>query len=285
MAIVVTQQPVFQVALVGDTATFVAAATGATGVYWVKDGATISGTNSSTYTTPALAVTGYNGSEYNAVYTNGVNTPVATTAVPLWVVAPYIAEGNGYGSGNYGVQRYKYEGRSTDQEHYNALRKTFPVKALLEDTVFDSVLQLDGHHLDDAYDLGKALLREVHPDTAEQLIAGWERIHELPATGTLAVRQARAKAARAATGGLSRAYFIALAAAMGYTVTITEGSSLIFIVHSTKPPATALPAALFTPDVAWTWYVAVASVTEAPDLERLFEELKPAWTEVSFTYS
>jgi uncharacterized protein YmfQ (DUF2313 family) len=71
------------------------------------------------------------------------------------------------------------------------------------------------------------LLDEINPRTTYELLSDWERVLGLPdpcvpAGQTTAERRSAVAAKIAATGGQSRAYFIALAAALGYTITITE---------------------------------------------------------------
>lgn len=75
---------------------------------------------------------------------------------------------------------------------------------------------------------GEALILEANPQTANELLADWERVAGLPdkCAGTLEETvQGRRNALLAklsSTGGQSPAYFIEVAAALGYTVTITE---------------------------------------------------------------
>lgn len=71
------------------------------------------------------------------------------------------------------------------------------------------------------------LLAQIDPRTAGELLTDWETVLGLPdaCTGDLdgvLARMDAAYGALTATGGASRAYFIAVAAALGYTVTITE---------------------------------------------------------------
>ena len=70
------------------------------------------------------------------------------------------------------------------------------------------------------------LLVEAFPGTAVALLAEWEASLGLPGIygvtpGTVAARQAAVVAALIDTGGQSIPYFIALAASLGFTVTIT----------------------------------------------------------------
>lgn len=84
----------------------------------------------------------------------------------------------------------------------------------------DEMARLDNRGLD--------LLREMNPLYTAELLPEWEAIAGLPdkCSGelepTLQGRRNALVAKIASTGGQSRAYFIAIAAALGYTVTIDE---------------------------------------------------------------
>lgn len=71
------------------------------------------------------------------------------------------------------------------------------------------------------------LIGETDPRTTSELLADWERVAGLPdtcvtAAQTTAQRRAALHARLTTLGGQKGAYFIALAASLGYTVTITE---------------------------------------------------------------
>lgn len=71
------------------------------------------------------------------------------------------------------------------------------------------------------------LLEEAYPPTATETLPDWERVCGLPdeCTGPLETLQERREAVMAklgARGGQSRQYYIDLAAALGFTVTIDE---------------------------------------------------------------
>lgn len=71
------------------------------------------------------------------------------------------------------------------------------------------------------------LFDEADPRTTAELLADWERVAGLPdscvtTTQTTAERRATLVGKLTGLGGQSRQYFIDLAAALGYTVTITE---------------------------------------------------------------
>lgn len=71
------------------------------------------------------------------------------------------------------------------------------------------------------------LINEAFPDTTSQLLPNWERVTGLPDEcsvlgDTYEIRRANLIAKLRATGGQSPAYFIDVASALGYTITITE---------------------------------------------------------------
>jgi uncharacterized protein YmfQ (DUF2313 family) len=73
------------------------------------------------------------------------------------------------------------------------------------------------------------LLNESFPDTTTQLLPNWERVAGLPDEcselgDTYEIRRLNLIAKLTSRGGQSRAYFIEIAAALGYTITITEFS-------------------------------------------------------------
>lgn len=75
---------------------------------------------------------------------------------------------------------------------------------------------------------GVDLIDECIPSTSSELLSDWERVCGLPdacSAGeaiTIEARRAAVVAKLSARGGQSRAFFISLAAALGYEITITE---------------------------------------------------------------
>ncbi|WVR18345.1 hypothetical protein y223_00065 [Bordetella phage PY223] len=74
---------------------------------------------------------------------------------------------------------------------------------------------------------GDDLLREVLPSTTVEMLSDWERAAGLPdpcvpSGQTLQERRNALLSRLAGTGGQSRAFFIELAAYLGFTITITE---------------------------------------------------------------
>jgi len=74
---------------------------------------------------------------------------------------------------------------------------------------------------------GDDLLREVLPSTTIEMLSDWERVAGLPdacvpSGQTMQERRAALLSRLAGTGGQSIAFFIELAAYLGFTITITE---------------------------------------------------------------
>jgi len=146
------------------------------------------------------------------------------------------------------------------------------------------------------------LLEEADPRTTAELFADWERVAGLPDdcvtafAGTQTVDQRRAAlVGRLATlGGQSRAYYIALAASLGYTVSITE-----FVPHTVD---STVDDPLY--DTPWTYawqvnaplntitYADVDSTVDEPLaswgsslLECVLARVRPAHTTLIFAYT
>ena len=146
------------------------------------------------------------------------------------------------------------------------------------------------------------LVEEADPRTTGELFADWERVAGLPdacaeafgGTQTQAQRRAALVGKLVTLGGQSPAYFIGLAAALGYAVTITE-----FYAHTVNDD---VEYPLY--DEAWNfaWQVnsalnnitdiTVEDTVEDPIaawgnamLECVINRLKPAQTTVLFSYT
>ena len=138
--------------------------------------------------------------------------------------------------------------------------------------------------VDSVTGVASGVVAETDPRIAVETIDAWE--YQLgivdDGTSTLAERQERAHAHMIATGGQSPAYFIALAAALGMTVTITRVLSTGWSCAS--PPC----APLYAVSARFIWIVhgpAGASLASKTAMQTLFNRLKPAHTVVYFEYT
>lgn len=137
---------------------------------------------------------------------------------------------------------------------------------------------------------GADLVEESDPRTATETLDAWERMLGLPdgdvlvVPGTTAARRQAVVSKLLKTGGQSRAYYIQLAAACGYTVTIYDTYGLeLFRVNRQRMGDRLLGAAW-----AHTWKVTVqppagSALTHA-ELERILRRVAPAHTVVIFEY-
>lgn len=158
--------------------------------------------------------------------------------------------------------------------------------------------QIDGKVLDDVRQTAETALAALNPRTAGNMLADWERLLDLDAKGRN--RQQRVLAVMAKlneTGGLSITYFIQLAASVGYEVEITEPQPFRAGVNRAGDR-------IAPPEIIWVWWVNVkngdnrisrfrAGLSAAGDrltdfgdaeIESIFRNLKPAHTDVRFTY-
>jgi len=128
----------------------------------------------------------------------------------------------------------------------------------------DSIQSLVIQSLADAYqqsdDDAFQLLKGAFPSTATTLLYEWEQTLGLPdncaigETDSIALRQRAVTAKLFATGGQSVDYFINVAAALGYTVTVTE-------YRRARAGRSACGAALNGDDWPSTWLITAPSTT------------------------
>jgi uncharacterized protein YmfQ (DUF2313 family) len=148
---------------------------------------------------------------------------------------------------------------------------------------------------------GSALPLEANPFTTNELLSDWERVAGLPdkcagvLEETVQGRRNGLLAKLASTGGQSPAYFISIAAALGYEITITE-------FRPFRVGLSAVGDALTNGDWQFTWRINAAETTTVPFrvglsavgealrtwgndlLECKMNQIKPAHTILLFGY-
>ncbi|WP_437612004.1 YmfQ family protein [Erwinia sp. V71] len=173
-----------------------------------------------------------------------------------------------------------------------------PVAYSPEQSVLNAELTAEGEVFRLAEYSSENVLGAVTPFTAGALLSDWERILELtPGDGDAYQQRLEAVLIKLAeTGGLSRAYFIRLAATAGYTITIDEFEPF-------RAGVSMAGDIVYVEEIIWVWAVNVKSsvsvyyfragaslpgerLTTFGDkvLESIFENLKPAHTYCYFTY-
>lgn len=124
----------------------------------------------------------------------------------------------------------------TDADFKSALLGMLP-RGKVWPREFDTIIERTMAGIAPTYsrETGRAnrLLIDAFPATTEELLAEWEATLGLPdpcagQAPTILQRQAQVLARFAKSGGQNAAYFIGLAAALGYPITITEFSPAYF---------------------------------------------------------
>lgn len=159
-------------------------------------------------------------------------------------------------------------------------------------------MQVKGKTLDRIRASGISVGNAIDPRTANNWLVNWERVLGLDGTGNLQQQRVRDVVAKInETGGLSIPYFINLAKAMGYEITIDEPQPFRAGINRAGDR-------LAPDDIRWVWQVNVKSNSQNvfyfraglsaagdrlsayadPIIESVFQDLKPAFTFVRFTY-
>lgn len=152
--------------------------------------------------------------------------------------------------------------------------------------VIGAVIDAEAAALQEAMERAQTVEHAMHPATAGDAIADWERVLGLrPLPSASAAERVQAVLAKLGElGGLSIPYFVRLAAAAGYAITIIEPKPWrVGHSHLDEP--------LYLEDVLFVWQVRIdrrpsnaTPVTDAA-LEATFNNLKPAHTFCQFLES
>jgi uncharacterized protein YmfQ (DUF2313 family) len=136
------------------------------------------------------------------------------------------------------------------------------------------------------------LLEEFDPRTTTDLLPDWERVYGLPGDNpspptTLADRRAALWAKMLGYSDPTPAYFISLAAALGYTATITQRVYPVCVCNSpgtlTNSPASGCTSLLYDDPWAFVWTInATSQPTVDATLEWLVRSIAPDHTLVTF---
>jgi uncharacterized protein YmfQ (DUF2313 family) len=181
--------------------------------------------------------------------------------------------------------------------HTDLLRQLLPASYNSIGRVLTASLSAEGNALDNVALYANQLLIEADPRTALGLIPAWERVLGSALNSDTAVRRATLQAKLNELGGQDAAYFIALAATLGFVISITEFQPSSIMADVLLP--------MFTPEWYFVWQVNVnagwnyayaqadimATVTDAfarwnqnQDFEALLREDAPAHTQLLFAY-
>lgn len=180
--------------------------------------------------------------------------------------------------------------------HADLLKLLFPLD-LQGSFAIDSALE--GKHLDTAQASAETLQKEMFPEASLNLLSSWERVCGLTPAPDAPLQARRSQVIRKLRehGGLSRAHYIALAASLGYTITIDELLPFMTGWNRCGDP-------LYIDAARWIWRVRISDYPlyycragqsgagelllwwpSQTALENLLNELKPAHTYIIFDYS
>lgn len=180
-------------------------------------------------------------------------------------------------------------------KHLDTLRLLFPLEM---DGEHDPDQILEARQLDRAQGNGEALRVEMFPDGAEALLSAWERVCDIAAAEDEPLQYRRDNVVRKLRerGGLSIPYFLGLAQALGYIAEIVEPMPFMAGWGAAGDE-------LFEDTIIYQWGLEIynqpvykfrAGDSAAGEtltwwnsqtyLEALVKELKPAHTDVYFSY-
>ena len=190
----------------------------------------------------------------------------------------------------------------TADDFYNQLTKLLPPGPawdMEQSVVASQMLAAWADEFSRVYNRAEALIQEADPRTTLELLLDYERVFGLPTDcmagtdQTLQQRRSALVSQMVSVGGQSKEYLIGLAAAVGYTVTITEFRPNTVLSGVDEP--------IYGMDFAFIWQVNGAN-TPAPQfatvmsgvneplavwggnlLTCLFNRFKPAHTQIIFS--
>ena len=183
--------------------------------------------------------------------------------------------------------------------HETGLRQLSGLMGIVEGATFDGILHVQGTALDTTEVAASLLLTEMFPDSASEtaqtgLISAWERLLSIvPSSGqSIADRRLVVCAKYRAVGGLGKSYFEGTAEGRGYKIgthvgvgdphlRVADGEFVPFRADYGRADIDAVydqgaGANMFT------WRVFGTSVESDAALIALFQDLKPAWSELVF---
>ncbi|MCX5785658.1 MAG: DUF2313 domain-containing protein [Elusimicrobia bacterium] len=144
--------------------------------------------------------------------------------------------------------------------------------------IVDDINIIEGAALDSAEASAEQLLQEVLPDLALITMSDWERILGIPTNPELTlVERRRGILVKFFSRGLSKTFFIQLAALLGQTITIDDVSTQWEWIVS---------GLVSSDDFARAGEICAGERLggSSMDIETIFNTLKPAHTLVSFEY-
>ena len=173
-----------------------------------------------------------------------------------------------------------------------------PVAYDRTDPMVRQACEVDGACLDEIQTAAQRTLGVIDPRTAGSYLNRWEELLNLDPSGKNGQQRIQAVIIKInEMGGLSIPYFMQLAASIGYDISITEPQPFRAGINRAGEQ-------LARPDIIWVWWVNIrnadsravrfrAGISTAGDrlndygdviIESVLKDLKPAFTDIRFTY-
>lgn len=178
----------------------------------------------------------------------------------------------------------------------DTIKALFPLEL---GSVSDNDIELEGKQLDALDAMNDELVNEMFANSSVELLPWWEHVFKIipPPDVTIQQRQAAVLQAKRAKGGLSIPYFVSVAAALGFAITINELQPFMAGVGSAGDR-------IYIDDSIFIWQVNAPTVSMysfragqstagerlgSPNdnllLEKMINKLKPSHTLAIFNYT
>lgn len=163
-------------------------------------------------------------------------------------------------------------------KHYHSIKALFPLDL---GAFSDSDMKIEGEVFDVAVARAESVINEFFASSATITLSRWEREYGVivPEGASDEDRHSLLQARILERGGLSRTYFVELAAALGYTIEISE-SPPMFRAGISKAGDRVYSSAYL-----WEWTVLVVNAHEAPELVHLFNDINPPHLRLTFVFA
>jgi uncharacterized protein YmfQ (DUF2313 family) len=182
-----------------------------------------------------------------------------------------------------------------NSRHYEVLKKLFPVPQL--GGGLDVGLDVEGLNLDSAEDFSILLMKEVLPTTATNdadlgLISQWEKLLGIVPDDSRLIGDRRAEviAKLTAPPGINEAFYYAIASSLGYNIFPSVTDPHVQILKGVYRPFRVGYGQIGIDPVydqsagfsQFTWKITGTNVESDSILRSIFNDLKPACSEVVF---
>ena len=160
-----------------------------------------------------------------------------------------------------------------DSPHYKALSQLYPLKMDAEEYAV-------AKELDRALEYTDAAYPEIFPSTATATLERWENLYNLSHTGSIEYRHQVLLAEINRESGIAERHYKALAASIGFTITIVKPPRMF------RAGLSRAGFPVYDPDWQYTWIVKCGQLEESCGLlKRTLNEQKIPFTEIIWEFA